>query len=130
MLNNLHFPEVASMPANQKKKRLTRTFLPSSVSNLAIPIATSSVRRSARLNEQKGFCAIRLDRELAKKCKISIIQINGNTDKTHLVSLDLLTSWGIDCGVASSKLTIDRLLQTPSSSNPRVDNDEDNADAC
>jgi hypothetical protein len=28
--------------------------------------------------------------------------------------LELLTSWGIDCGLAHSELTTDRLLQTPS----------------
>jgi hypothetical protein len=85
--------------------------------------------RSARLNKQEGFCVVRLDREPAKKRKISIIQIDENTDKTHPVSLDLLTSWGIDCRVAPSELTIDRLLQTSCSTDPRVDNDEDNVDA-
>jgi hypothetical protein len=92
--------------------------------NPAIPIAATSVRRSARLNKHDGFCAVRLDQEPAKKCKINIIQIDEHTGKTEPVSLELLTSWGIDCGLDPSELTIDMLLQMPSPLVPMVD-DED-----
>jgi hypothetical protein len=119
---------IAMTAVIQKKKRSTRTMLPTRVSNPSIPITASNVRCSARLNKQEGFCAVRLDREPAKKRKISIIQIDENTDKTEPVSLDIVTSWGIDCGVAPSELSTDRLLQTPSPLVPRVDDDEENTE--
>jgi hypothetical protein len=111
-------------PTVQKKKATTRTLLPTAVSNPAIPITATSVRHSARLNKQDGFCAVRLDREPAKKRKISIIQSDEHMGKTEPVSLELLTSWGIDCGLTTSELTTDRLLQMPAPINPSVD-DED-----
>jgi hypothetical protein len=114
-------------PIVQKKRAAIRASLPTRASNPTVPITATSVRRSARLNKQDGFCAVRLDREPAKKRKISIIQIDENTGKTEPVSLELLTSWGIDCGLTPSELTTDRLLQTPAQTTPSVD-DEDTAE--
>jgi hypothetical protein len=111
-------------PIVQKKSEAIRASLPIGASNPTIPITSTSVRRSARLNKQDGFCAIRLDREPAKKRKISIIQIVENTGKTELVSLELLTSWGIDCGLTPSELTTDRLLQRPAHTTPSVDDEQ------
>jgi hypothetical protein len=115
---------VVETPIVQKKRAAIRASLPTRASNPTVPITATSVRRSARLNKQDGFCAVRLDREPAKKRKISIIQIDENTGKTEPVSLELLTSWGIDCGLTPSELTTDRLLQTPAQTTPSVD-DED-----
>jgi hypothetical protein len=75
------------------------------------------------LNKQDGFCAVHLDQERAKKCKIDIIQIDEHTSKTEPVSLEILTPWGIDCGLSTSELTTDRLLQTLATLNPSVDDD-------
>jgi hypothetical protein len=75
----------AITPAIQKKRGSTRASLPIGVSNLAIPIAATSVRRSARLNKHDGFCVVRLDREPAKKRKISITQIDEHTGKMKVL---------------------------------------------
>jgi len=65
------------------------------------------------LNKNDGFCAVRLDRELAKKRKISIIQINEETGETGPVPLSVLQRWGINCGITPSELSNEVLLQEP-----------------
>jgi hypothetical protein len=96
-------------PTIEKKRAATRTSLPAGVSNPTIPITATSVKHSARLNKQDAFSAVHLDREPAK---------------IEPVSLELLTSWGIDCVLTPSELTTDKLLQTPAPLIPMV-NDED-----
>jgi len=64
--------------------------LPNTVANPATQLAEGSVRRSARLNKTEGFCAIRLEREPAKKGKISIVQINEKTGEVGPVPLATL----------------------------------------
>jgi hypothetical protein len=111
-------------PIVQKKRAAIRASLPTRASNPTIPTTATSVRRSAHLNKKDGLCAICLDREPAKKRKISIIQIDEKTGKTEPVSLDLLTSWGIDCGLTPSELTTDRLLQMSAHTTPSIDDEE------
>ena len=63
---------------------------------------------------------MRLDREPAKKRKISIIQINEETGETGPVPLSVLQSWGINCGITPSELSNDALMQDPSANAPEV----------
>jgi hypothetical protein len=96
------------------------------VSNAAIPLVQSSVRRSARNNKADGFCAVMLDKEPSKKRKISVITIDDSTGEAGPVSISLLQSWGIDCGVAPEELSNEALMQTPSAETAIPDDDDQN----
>jgi hypothetical protein len=56
------------------------------------------------------------------------VQIDENTGKIGPISLTLLQSWGIDCGVAPGELSLDKLLQTPSATTPIVDDADQDTD--
>jgi len=104
-------------PPGGKKKlpRRPRKFvsLPSTLSSTSSPLLESSVRRSSRLNKNDGFCAVRLEREPAKKRKINIVRIDDHTGEAGPVPLAVLQSWGIDCGITPLELFDDTLMQTP-----------------
>jgi hypothetical protein len=100
--------------------------LATSVSNAAIPLVQSSVRRSARNNKADGFCAVMLDKEPSKKRKISVITIDDLTGEAGPVPISLLQSWGIDCGVAPEELSNEALMQTPSAETAIPDDDDQN----
>jgi hypothetical protein len=74
-------------------------------------VVDGSVRRCTRLNKSNGFCLVQLEREPARKRKISIVRIDEETGHHDSVPLAVLQGWGIDCGVPPSELTIDGLLQ-------------------
>ena len=100
--------------------------LPNTISNPATSLVESSVRRSSRLNKADGFCAVRLEREPARKKNISIIQIDEQTGRTGPVPLAVLQSWGINCGLAPGELTNEGLMLEPS--NDQVDPTENDDD--
>jgi len=103
--------------------------LPSTIANPTTHLSENSVRRSARLNKAEGFCAIRLEREPAKKRKISIVQIDEKTGEARPVPLAILQGWGINCGLAPSELTNEVLMQEPSASHIEVEDADDNLEA-
>jgi len=77
------------------------------------------------LNKNDGFRAVRLDREPAKKRKISIIQINEETGETGPVPLSVLQSWGINCGITPSELSNEVLLHEPTAQSVTDDDAEE-----
>jgi hypothetical protein len=117
-----------SKNSRKKRERSGKISLPAGVSHPAIPVGERSVRRCSRINKTAGFCPVRLEKEPTKKRKIGVVQINESTGKTGPISLALLQSWGIDCGVAPGELTLDKLLQTPSAAPPLVDDDDPDND--
>jgi len=86
-----------------------------------------NVRRSSRLNKNDGLCAVRLEREPAKKRKINIVQINEKTSSTGPVLLSVLQGWGIDCGIAPEELSNEKLMQAPTNQIQFEDEDTDEA---
>ena len=88
------------------------------ISSVMSPLTERNVLRSSRLNKHDGFCAVRLDKEPTKKCKISVVKIDGRTIEARPVRLAVLQWWGIDCGIAPSDLSNDALLQTPPQATP------------
>jgi hypothetical protein len=74
-------------------------------------VMDGSVRRSTRLNKSNGFCQVQLEREPARKKKISIVRIDEETGRHVLIPLAVLQGWGIYCGVPPRELTVDSLLQ-------------------
>jgi hypothetical protein len=101
--------------------------LPTLISNPACPLTKTSVRRSTSLNKSDGFCAVQLDREPAKKRKISIIHVDEHTGKAGPVPLSVLQEWGIDCGLSPSELSNDALMHDPSVDIPDENADDDEA---
>ena len=81
------------------------------------------------MNKAEGFCAIRLEREPAKKRKISIVQIDEKTGEAGPVPLAILQGWGINCGLAPSELTNEVPMQEPSASHIEVEDADDNLEA-
>jgi hypothetical protein len=118
--------EVSIQTKRTGSSRARSLALATSVSNAAIPLVQSSVRRSARNNKADGFCAVMLDKEPSKKRKISVITIDGSTGEAGPVPISLLQSWGIDCGVAPEELSNEALMQTPSAETAIPDDDDQN----
>ena len=114
MTNLPSIPVDSPSVARGRKNKSGRVHLPTFISNPACPLTKSSVRRSSRLNKSDGFCIVQLDRELAKKRKISIIHVDDHTGKSGPVPLSVLQGWGIDCGLPPSELSNDALMQDPS----------------
>lgn len=75
----------------------------------------SSVRRSARLNDSKdGVHQVRLEGEPSKKRKTSaVVLIDEATGQARSIPMEILQSWGIDCGLAPEELSEDALMQAP-----------------
>jgi hypothetical protein len=83
-------------------------------------LVESSVRRSTKLNSLKDgfhFRTVRLDGEPSKKRKKpAVVLIDEATRQAGPIPLEILQSWGIDCGIAPVELSEDALLQVPASS--------------
>jgi hypothetical protein len=111
-------PDSASQKAKRGHSRKTLS-LPAP-SNSSTPLVESSVRRSTRLNSVKEgfhFRTVRLDGEPSKKRKKpAVVLIDEATGQAGPIPLEILQSWGIDCGIAPAELSEDALLQAPASS--------------
>jgi len=85
-----------------------------------MPLVESSVRHSTRLNNAKEgfhFHIVRLDGEPSKKRKKpTVVLIDEATGQAGPIPLEILLSWGIDCGIAPAGLSKDVLMQAPASS--------------
>ena len=85
-----------------------------------MPLVESSVRHSTRLNNAKEgfhFRTIRLDGEPSKKRKKpAVVLIDEATGQAGPIPLEILQSWGIDCGIAPAELSEDVFMQAPASS--------------
>ena len=60
------------------------------ISSVMSPLTERNVLRSSRLNKHDGFCAVRLDKEPTKKCKIGVVKIDGRTIEARPVRLAVL----------------------------------------
>jgi len=99
--------------------------------NKSLTIATS--RRSPRLNRTEGFLHVQLagSPNKRRKCQVVVVPTAGpscdNPPKPSdeappaPVPLEIMQSWGLQCGVPPGEMAQDALLNT------RVDNDEDTA---
>jgi len=78
--------------AGQRKTGRLRSniSLPSNTSSTSSPLTEASVRRSSKLNRTSGFCEVQLEREPAKKRKISIIAIDAKIGESGPVPLSVL----------------------------------------
>jgi hypothetical protein len=105
-----------------RKKKTVRASnvvsLPLRIADPASPLVETSVRRCTRLKRTDGFCEVRLSKEPNKKQKICVIEIDEKTGKTGPVSLPVLQSWGLNCGVAPGELSEDALMQAPTPAEP------------
>jgi hypothetical protein len=111
-------PDSASQKAKRGHSRKTLS-LPAP-SNSSTPLVESSVRRSTRLNSVKEgfhFRTVRLDGEPSKKRKKpAVVLIDEATGQAGPIPIEILQSWGIDCGIAPAELSEHALLQAPASS--------------
>jgi hypothetical protein len=78
----------------------------------------SSVRRSSRVNKANGGFhtpTVRLDEEPSKKRnKIGAVLNDEATGMAGPIPIDILQSWGIECGIAPEELSQEVLMQAPS----------------
>jgi hypothetical protein len=102
---------VASRNKHHNKAVLS---LPSSSTNASTLVAEQSVRHSSRISSTKaGFHPVRIDKNPSKKRKIGAVQIDKAIGKAGPVPMEILQSWGIDCGVPPTKLSNETLMCTP-----------------
>lgn len=117
--------QIEPSPVTQRKRRnCTITMaLPVSIGNISTPLVESAVRRSTRLNSATdGFHEVRIDKEPSKKRRGSIIMIDEKTGTSGPLPIDILQGWGINCGVPPEELSLEALMQAPSS-NPSTNED-------
>lgn len=97
--------------------------LPEVIGNVTTPFVDCAVRRSTRLSSvSEGFHEVRVEKEPSKKRKGSVILIDEKTGSSGPVPIDILQGWGINCGVPPMELSLEALMQAPSS-NPSANDD-------
>lgn len=89
--------------------------LPTPPGNSVTPLVETSVRRSTRFSSRKGgFHKVRIEEEPSKKRnKIGAVLIDDATGEAGPIPIEILQSWGIECGIAPGELSQEAVMQAP-----------------